>query len=83
MYALILRTVVVPVRCTKHSFLVVYIMDSTLWTIFIVLVIVLGWLVTFVNRLNKHVKGSKPTVKESLFGKKKRKGKKEKWSFAD
>ncbi len=58
-------------------------MDSTLLTIFVVLLAALVWLVLFVIKMNRATVGEVKTrsVKEELFGKKKPKKSKESWSI--
>jgi hypothetical protein len=58
-------------------------MDSTLWTIFVVLLIAFGWLIKYTIDVNRNLKSKekRASVKEALFGKKK--PKKHPWNFAD
>ena len=60
-------------------------MDSTLVTIYAVVGLLLVWAALYAIKLSRSFKEKeKPkSTKESLFGKKKRKPKKENWSFAD
>jgi hypothetical protein len=60
-------------------------MDSTLFTIYAVVAASLMWALVYAIKVGRSLKTEqKPkSVKESLFGKKKRKAKKENWSFAD
>ena len=58
-------------------------MDSTLFTIFAVLLAAMVWFMFFVIKMNRAAAGKVKTrsVKEELFGKKKPKKSKESWSI--
>ena len=60
-------------------------MDATFLTIYAGIAIAFVWLTYFVIKLNRSRKivENQKSVKDSLFGKKKRKQKKENWSFAE
>ena len=60
-------------------------MDSTVFTIFLVLGAGLVWLAMFIVKANRAGAGiAKPkSVKDELFGKRKKKRSKETWSISD
>jgi hypothetical protein len=58
-------------------------MDSTLVTIFLVLGLGIGWLVMFLLKANREAakRGKFHSVKEELFGKKRKQKTKESWGL--
>jgi len=60
-------------------------MDSTVFTIFLILGAGFAWLVMFIIKANRSVVSvAKPkSVKDELFGKNKKKRSKETWSISD